>query len=325
MGCRARLDAGDYDAALDAARRAASAAAASADQRLEAEALTTLGGVLVHSVRGHDREAVGLLDRALELATTLRDERLAAEVERELGYIAFLGARYGAAESILGRAAARATAAGDAAGAARALTLIGACQSDRNDYPAAEASLVAAIERLRELGDRWEPFAGSFLARVRLRTERSHEAGLLADAAVARSRQVGWLSLVPWPMAVAGEAQIGAADPGAAGRTFSAAYALACEIGDPCWRAFALRGLGLVAAHAGDQDDAARLLGEAGTAAGSQPDVYAWCEALILTDLVELEGGRHPEHNERALTIARRGPMPDLVARLTAAVPLGVG
>lgn len=82
-----------------------------------------------------------------------------------------------------------------------------------------------------------------------------------------------------------------------------------------------MRGLGLVAARSGDRDGAARLLGEAAEAAGSLPDVYAWCEALALTDLVELENGRDAEHNARALSIARRGPMPDLVARLSVVVP----
>ncbi len=315
---RARLDAGDYEAAIDAARRAASAAAATDDDRLEAESLAVLAGVLIHSVRGRDREAVGLLDRALELATTLGDERLAAEVERELGYVAFLAARYGAAESILARSAARATLAGDAAGTARALTILGACRSDRADFAAAETTLTDALARLRGLGDRWEPYAASFLARVRLRTHHADEAGAIAGEATERSRQVGWLSLVPWLMSVAGEAQLDGADPGEAGRTFSTAYALATEMDDPCWRAFALRGLGLVAVRDGDAEAARRLLTEAAEAARSLPDIYAWAEAVALTDLVELEGGRDATRHSRALEITRRGPMPDLVARLSA-------
>lgn len=319
---RARLDVGDYDAAIDTARRAVSAAAASGDQALEAEALAVLAGVLIHSVRGRDHEAIGLLDHALELAVRQGRERLAAEIERELGYVAFLDAHYGAAESILRRAAEQATAAGDPAGSARARTILGACQSDRADYVSAEETLTDAVERLRDLDDRWEPFAASFLARVRLRTGREEEARPIADRAVDRSRELGWLALLPWPMVVAGEARLGAGEPDAAGRTFDSAYALACEIGDPCWQAFALRGLGLVAARTGDPVGAMRLLVEAAEAAASLPDVYAWCEAVILTDLVELEGGRDPEHVALALSIARQGPMPDLVARLSSVTML---
>jgi DNA-binding SARP family transcriptional activator len=319
---KARLDSGDYPAAMDAAQRASSAAAASGDGRLEAESLAVLAGVLIHSVRGRDREAVGLLDRALELATRVGDERLAAEIERELGYVAFLAARYGAAESILRRSAERSDAVADTAGAARARTLIGACQSDRADFAAAEVTLVEAVERLRALGDRFEPFATSCLARVRLRTDRVDDALVIADEAAERSRQVGWLSLAPWPMTVAGEAHLVAHHAALAGQSFETAYALATEMDDPCWRAFALRGLGLVAKRDGDPSTAERLLGEAVDAAASQPDIYAWAEALILTDLVEMEAGRDRVHVERAMSIARRGPMPDLLARLSAVLPV---
>jgi len=122
-------------------------------------------------------------------------------------------------------------------------------------------------------------------------------------------------------MVVAGEVQLVDLDLEAAGRTFTEAHALATELGDPCWRACALRGLGLVAAREGDDASARRLLAEAAEAAGSQPDIYAWSEAVALTDLVELEGGRDPERYARAVSIARRGPMPDLLDRLSALDP----
>ena len=201
--------------------------------------------------------------------------------------------------------------------AARAMTLLGACQSDRAEFAVAEATLVEAHARLRDLGDRWEPYAASFLARLWLRTGRTAQAGAIAEAAALRSRQVGWLSLVPWPMTVAGEARLDGGQADDAGRTLADAYALATEVDDPCWRSFALRGLGLVAAHDGDATAAARLLGEAVDAARSFPDIYTWSEAVALTDLVELEAGTDPERLARALGITRAGPMPDLVARLT--------
>lgn len=319
---RARHDAGDYQAAIDAARRATSAAAATSDDRLEAESYTVLAAVLIHSLRGRDREAVGLLDRALALATSANDDSLLVEIERELGYVAFLGARYGAAESILGRAAARATRIGDRTAAARAQTILGACQSDRADFVAAEITLTEAMHTLGVLGDRWEPYAAAFLARVHVRTGRGAEARALGREASERSRQVGWLSLVPWQMTVVGEAQLdGAGDPEAAGRTFASALALATEIGDPCWRSFALRGMGLVAVRDGDAAAALRLFGQAFDEAQSLPDIYTWAEAVALTDLVELEDGRDPARLALAVSIARRGPMPDLLERLSAVAP----
>jgi DNA-binding SARP family transcriptional activator len=120
-GAQARFDAGDYQGGLEMARRAASSAAGSGDVILESRALVTLGGILVHSLRGRDREALGLLRRAQQLATTVDHPELVADAEREIGYVAFLEARYGAAEEALQRSIASAQEIGDAARAARAL------------------------------------------------------------------------------------------------------------------------------------------------------------------------------------------------------------
>lgn len=311
-----RLDAGDYAGAVDVGRRATAEGAASGDELLEARALATLAGILIHSVRGRDREAVGLLDRALRLALEHDEPLLAAEVERELGYVAFLGAEYGAAESTLHRAIERSRAAGDEAGLARAMTIVGACQSDRAAFGEAEATLTEAVSRLAEARDQWEAFARSFLARVRLRAGRADDARADGALAVARSREFGWLSLVPWPMVVEAEAALRNGDRASAALAFDEAYALACEIGDPCWRSVALRGRALVARDEGDRNGAIRLLREAVDAAVSLPDVYAWCHALALVDLVELEPAPERRHLETALELARSGPMPDLLDRL---------
>jgi tetratricopeptide (TPR) repeat protein len=120
-GAQARFDAGDYQGGLEMARRAASSAAGSGDVVLESRSLVTLGGILVHSLRGRDREALGLLRRAQQLATTVHRPELVADAERELGYVAFLEARYGAAEEALRRSLASAQQVGDTARAARAL------------------------------------------------------------------------------------------------------------------------------------------------------------------------------------------------------------
>ena len=314
---RSRAAGGDYAGAIDASRRAEAAAAGL--PALEAQALLQLGGILVHSVRGRDREAVGLLDRALELAVAAGDEVVAAEAEREIAWVQFLGASYGAAEGILHRSITRSEAVGDAVGAARALVVLGACLSDRADYDHAGATLEDAIDRLRALGDRWEAFALSFLARVRLLTGLYAEAKALGDRAVARCQETGWLSLVPWPMVVATEAAMRIAPGPEHDAMFDRAYALSCEIGDPCWEAFSLRGKGLVAHAQGRDDDAERLFKAGLDRARSLPDIYAWAPASLLTDLVELQRGRDAMDLAAALAVTRRGPMPALLERILAA------
>jgi len=314
---RSRAAGGDYTGAIDAARRAETAAAGLPG--LEAQALLQLGGILVHSVRGRDREAVGLLDRALQLAVAAGDPVAAAEAEREIAWVQFLRAAYGAAEGILHRSIALSDAAGDIVGAARALVVLGACQSDRADYSRAAATLDEAIARLGALGDRWEAFALSFLARVRLLTGRFAEAKALGEAAVERCQETGWLSLVPWPMVVAAEAAMRLAPGPEHDATFDRAYALSCEIGDPCWEAFSLRGKGLVARADGRDDDAEQLFRAGLERASSLPDIYAWAPASLLTDLVEVEGGRDAAHLAAAFAVTRRGPMPALLDRVVAA------
>jgi len=309
----ARLDAGDYAGAVEAARRAAGDAAAAGDGALEARALTALAETLIHSVRGRDREATGLLERALRLADT---DGARAEIERELGYVAFLAADYGAAEASLRRSVIVATRADAPASAGRALSLIGACESDRGDFDRAIATLTTAVDTLHSTSDRWEAYALSFLARALVRAGRPAEARPRADRAVALAREGRWLSLLPWCMAYQAEAAVGMGDREVAQRVFSEAFALGCEIGDPCWEAMSLRGLALLDAAAGRTESARAMLTEAIDRCVRASDTYRWVEALLLTDLVELGRGADPTHLERALWLVRRGPMADLAQRL---------
>ena len=67
---RAALAAGAVDAALQCLRRAVSEADRVGDVALKAQALSALGGALVHAVRGRDEEGSILQREAVELAKT---------------------------------------------------------------------------------------------------------------------------------------------------------------------------------------------------------------------------------------------------------------
>lgn len=319
---RARLDAGDYAGAVEAARRSASDAAKGDDPALEARALLTLASTLIHSVRGRDHEAHGLLDRSLQLATAAGDRALEAEVERERGWIAFLEADYGAAEAILTRVLTLSAAAGNEAGMGRALTVIGASRSDRAEFAGAERALDEAVARLDRANDhRWAAFARSFRARVYLRSGRHDEALAEAATSVAGTRATGWVSLAPWPMVVLGEAQLAAGVADEASATFGEAFTLAEDIGDPCWEAFAERGLALGHLDRGRADEARHCLEDALGRCRRLSDTYKWAEAVILVDLIELDRGAEPERLTAARRLVQRGPMPDLADRLARAIP----
>jgi hypothetical protein len=114
----------------------------------------------------------------------------------------------------------------------------------------------------------------------------------------------------------AAEAALELGDEAAAETTYAEAYTLGCEIGDPCWEALALRGLALVARRNQRTDQARDLLTEAVASCRRLSDVYKWAEALVLTELLELDPAAHDAELARALRLATTGPMPDLFERL---------
>jgi DNA-binding SARP family transcriptional activator len=313
----ARLEANEYERAMEVARRAASAAAESGDRRLQARALLTLGRTLIHSVPGRDHESLGVLGRALQLADQEEDPELLAHIERETGYVALIAGRYGAAETAFTRSIRWANIAGDPVLEAQARTFRANCACDRNDYAAAEDDLQRALGELPSQADRAQRgFTRTGLARVLLRTGRVGEARSAATVALEELESGGWHGTVPWPLSLLGEALLAEGDIAGASQSCQQAFAFACEYPDACWEAISLRGMAQVAASQGNEEEAQRLLLEAIERAGRTPDTWRWAVAWVLTDLVELEKGAVQERAVEAYRIASTGPMPDLVQRL---------
>ncbi|MPZ91445.1 MAG: hypothetical protein GEU68_07435 [Actinobacteria bacterium] len=313
----ARFTAGDYEGAVSMARRAAAHAAASGDGQLEARALVRLARVLIHSVRGCDREAVGLLGRASELSIRLGDDKIASDTEREIGYVALLEARYGTAEASFGRAIAAAHRTGDEARRIRASVYRAICFSDRCDYRSAEQTLRGAVESLSTEASQKGllSYTLATLARVYLRTQRFKEASETSREAVGEGRAAGAISILPWAMVWGAEADLKLGKSDEARTSYEEALALGVEIDDPCWEALALRGLALLDRQEGREDFAQKRLQDGVIRCRRLPDTYKWAEALLLTELAEL-GGADPEDVAAARAFAHQGPMPDLMSRL---------
>lgn len=313
---QARFDAGDYRGGVELARRAGADAATSGDRVLEARALIALAGILIHSLRGHDREAVGLLRRALNLARRLDRPELIADAEREIGYVAFLDGRYGAAEQALRRSVAATETTGDAAPSARALIYHALCESDRCDYGAAEATFELALARVPPDEAALAAYGLAGLARLQVRMNRLAEGAENGRVATEAARKAGAVAIVPWALAWSAEASFLLGDATTAEALYSEAFALGCEIGDPCWEVLALRGLALLAHDAGRIQQAKNLLADAIVRCRRLPDAYKWTEALVLTDLLEVDPAVRDVELAHALELTTAGPMPDLYARL---------
>jgi len=93
---------------------------------------------------------------------------------------------------------------------------------------------------------------------------------------------------------------------------FEHAFALGCQVGDPCWESVALRGLGLVAGARGDIARALELLLDAPKVCRRLPDTYLWIEAYALDALCAVAVGHGAEAaplwiDELEATAARRG------------------
>ena len=239
---RAAIAAGAVQAGVDCLRRACAEAAACGDPALQARALVALGSALVHAVRGRDEEGAAVLHEAIRLASEAGDRETAVTAHRELGFVDVEAGRRQTAAAWLAKAEALASTDDELASI---LGVRGMNASDMGDYPSAFQHLHGSIERARRCANyRQEAWSLATLARAHLlRDERSQ-----AVAALARSLELvhaeHWMAFLPYPEALKGELDLLAGHTDTATDELEHAFALACQLGDPCWEAMAARGLG---------------------------------------------------------------------------------
>lgn len=308
---RARTSAGDYASAWNIGRRVAADAAASGDRALELSALLTQARVHTTGSFGEPRPTLGLLQRALLLATDLADRPSLADVEAERGRLLALDGRYGAADAALRRALAIATELEDDERAAWTKIYLAFVLADRCEFEPAEDNLRDAIAFLGHA-----PMPLALLARVLLATGRVREARLTADLAVDAALARHMLPPLSFALVVAGEARVADSDLDGATDRFERALAISGETGDSDWQSLALRGLASIARRRGDPQRALARLREALAVVSARPSGMRRAQALILADVIELEDGRDTELVQRALSLAALAPLPDLVERL---------
>jgi hypothetical protein len=166
---------------------------------------------------------------------------------------------------------------------AKATTYLGMVESDRANYPLARTLLTEAV-RLARANDepRRESYALSGLGRISLLRGEHELAVEQLSAAIALAERHHWLSVLPWPQALLGEARLLSGDPPAADAIMRQAYARACQVGDPCWEGMSARGLALLAAAAGDSSRGFELLAEARRRSTRHADPYVWLSGYIL-------------------------------------------
>jgi DNA-binding SARP family transcriptional activator len=315
---RAAILAGAADAGIQCLRRAVAEANRCGDDALHARALAALGGALVHAVKGRDEEGAIVLHEAIGMAERAGDRVTAVAAHRELGFIEVQAGRRKTADLWLRRAEELAETAEQLA---PILGVRGMNSSDMGDYPAAFVHLGESVDRARSCADeRQQAFSLSLLARAHLlRGERSQALGTIGESLDLVQRQ-RWLAFLPWPQAIRAELDLRSGDLGTAADQLEQSWALACQIGDPCWESMAARGMGLLHAIRGDHPVAATWLAEAAARAIRVPDRYQWVHGYVLDAAIAnaLDNGE----TERAAplvanlaSLAARAEMRELLVR----------
>jgi len=281
---RAAIVAGAVDAGLQCLRQATALAVQCHDKTLEARALAALGGALVHAIRGHDEEGAIVLHEALTVASEAGERATTVLALRELGFIEVQAGRRKTGDEWLAKA--HALAETDAECAA-ILGVRGMNSSDRADYPAAFEQLGESAELAARCGDhRQQAWSLSLVGRAHLlRSEYSQAATILAES-LDLVRQERWIAFLPWPQALAAELDLYAGKLETSAEGFEQAWALSCQLNDPCWEGMAGRGLALLHAGRGDYPGATEWLDLALTRASREPDRYQWVHAHVLDTAV---------------------------------------
>ena len=314
----AAIGAGAIDAGIQCLRRAVAEALRIGDDALQGRALVSLGGALVHAVRGRDEEGVVLLTEAIEAATRAGDRATAATAHRELGWVDVQAGRRTTAEGWLVKAQALAETDEEMAAILRAR---GMNASDRGDYPTAFAHLEQSVEHATRGGDRrQEAYTNSIIARAHLLRGERKQAAVFVERSLDVVREERWLAFQPWPQALRGELDVTAGDLDAAGSGLETAWALACQLGDPCWEGMAARGLGLLSRARGDDERSTAWFAEAVARSNRTPDRYQWVHAHALDATISAALDRHDEATAEPListlaTLAARSDMRELVVR----------
>lgn len=299
---RAALVAGAVDAGILCLRQAAASAVRCNDKTLQARALAALGGALVHAIRGHDEEGAIILNEALLVADQAGERATAVLAMRELGFIEVQAGRRGTADEWLGKAQAVAETDDERAAI---LGVRGMNSSDRSDYALAFEQLHASVELAARCGDRrQQAWSLSLVGRAHLLRSEYSEAGAALAETLDLVRQERWIAFQPWPQALAAELDLYAGKLDTATDGFEEAWALSCQLGDPCWEGMAGRGLALLNARRGDYSAATKWLDVALTRASTEPDRYQWVHAHVLDAAITAALDR--SETERALTLTTR-------------------
>jgi DNA-binding SARP family transcriptional activator len=279
----AALAAGAADAGLDNLRRATQDAERIGDAALLARATLELGAALVHAVRGYDHEGAVLLRRSTELARRSGSARIATSAFRELGYVEALAGRRPTAAAYLDQAIAIAE---DRAELAGVHAVIGFNLVDWGRVADGIGHYETALEHARAAGHRrreiWSLGVG---ARGLLAAGRLADADAWLGRCLDLVEEQRWIAFRPWAVAMLGESKVRqATEPDGLRPGLEEAFALSCQLRDPCWEGAVGRTLALTYEAAGALEPAMSWLALARRSCQRDSDTYSALHVEILAN-----------------------------------------
>jgi DNA-binding SARP family transcriptional activator len=300
----AALDAGSADAGIETLRRAAEEAERARDQLLHADVLRTLGSALVHSVRGFDGEGAVVLHRALAAAKAAGSMSQVAEILRELAFVDVQAGRHTSADRALQEASAAAEAAGDPALRAGLLAIRGMNEADLGHHKVAAGLLTESADTARAAGRRrQEAWSAGVLARSLLLADQLEQARAAAERSIEICDRDRWNAFLPWPQALRAHCLAADGQWNQARDDAEQAFALACQLGDPCWEGMAGRAIALIALHDGQGAAAMDWVSDAQRRSDRVSDRYVWVSGYVALGHLEIAARQQPD---LVIPLARR-------------------
>ncbi|MCU1536393.1 MAG: transcriptional regulator, family, partial [Humibacillus sp.] len=282
------------------------------------DTLHALGRALVHSVRGYDGEGSIVLHHALGLVRGQKRPAVEGDVLRELAFVDVQAGRHTSAARTLSAAMLQADLAADDALRAGVLALQGMNSADLGRHVRASDLLSRSAATAANAGQvRQQAWSLGVLARSLLLGGDPTAARAAADESIGIARRERWNAFLPWPQVLHAQTLVEEGRRDAAKAEAEEAFALACELGDPCWEGMAARALGLIASQDGDRDGAHRWLAQAHRRADRVSDRYVWVSAYVgLADLhvCRAHGDDVRPAAQRLHDAALRADLPELLA-----------
>jgi tetratricopeptide (TPR) repeat protein len=273
---------------------------------------------LVHGVRGRHEEGATVLHEALAAAESAHHRATIVAACRELAFTDNQAGRRPAVERWLTRANDLATSDEERAAI---LAVVGQNRSDTGDYRGAFADLRKSVELAERCGDRRrQAFSLSLIGRAHLLRGEIDEAEPALDRSLELIEADHWLAFLPFPEALRGEVDLARGDHERASERFERAFALGCELQDPCWEGLAARNIALLHHAQGDEDRSREWIDESRARSTRVPDRYVWMQGHVLDTAIALaldrgDDDRAPQLVRALGALAARAEMRELVVR----------